>query len=525
MKKLKFVKIIIATVYLSLGISNLFAQSAGEVDETWGNSGWIIADNINNATELFYDLITLEDDDFLMVGYVSDTSYHEMLIVRYNNDGSLDQSFGGGDGVVRINLSTEGNDYAYSVKELLNGELLITGRTSTVTGADVVLMKLEANGSFDNSFGTSGVATYSFGNPTYSEPIDLEVMADNSVIIGGFFHENNDSDVFLLKFTPKGGLDISFGNNGVFIFDSPTTPEAMTSMEINDNGDIYATLNRDYGTSETAILLKVDNTGTLDLSFNTTGFVEYSQENENYFNDLKVDENGKIIVAGEQGFGNDFDGLIIKYNADGTLNQTFGSQGVITLDKGAANGIFLNNLETMQNGKMIVSGNASGQALKQIYAYIFDGAIGSPDCSFSSCNGMFLDYYFSPVNYKGDLLTFLSDGSILLGGFSTSLEFTRIQTYITKVNNVSQNVGIESSAFVGSKVLIYPNPTFSDFSIDVSDGEKINEIQLISYEGRNVQSWIGNSTKYSLNNDISPGSYFIKVLTNKGFYTNNLTIK
>lgn len=525
MEKLDLKKSILMVTGIVLGFSNSIAQVPGEIDNDWGFSGWISTDHVTNAGEFFYDMITLENDDFLMVGGVDDANL-DMLIVKYNSDGSLDESFGDFDGIQRIDLSIGGEDVALSVEELHDGKLLISGSTETANGLDMALIRLEADGSFDYSFGNSGKVLYSSGANTWTFPTQLNVLADNSIIVGASILDGT-SNIGVLKFTQGGGLDLSFGDNGVFIFENLNTDDELTGMEVTDVGEVYTTWIADNGVNKAAILMKLDNTGALDNSFGssgTDGITEYFVAAENYFNDLKIDENGKIIVVGHEGSGDDFDGIIIRYNADGLIDQSFATNGKITLDIGASDGILLNNLEIIQDGKMLASGNASGQTLKQVYAFMFDEA-GNSVCDFSACSGMYASYTFAPVEYKGDLLTLLSDGSILLGGHATSQDFVGEQMYVTKVFNVNQVADLSSQTVDESKISVYPNPTRSQFTIKLNKGEEIVETQLINPQGRTVQSWNEHATNFYLNGNIASGSYYIKVQTNKTVYTNNLTIK
>lgn len=525
MKKLDLKKGIMMVLGLSIGVGNAFAQVPGEIDTDWGMSGWISTDHVTNTGEIFHDMITLENDGFLMIGQTTGPN-SDMLLAKYNSDGTLNTSFGN-NGVSKIDLSLGGNDLAFSAEILFDGKILLIGSTTTQNGLDMALIRLEENGGFDNSFGVNGVVLYSAGNNTWSFANKIKVLPDNSIMVGAYILANGDYNVSLLKFTQGGGLDLSYGVNGIFTYDAQSTDDELTGMEVTDAGEVYTTWIADDGVNIGAILMKLDNTGTLDASFGSSGsdgITGYLIAANNFFTDLKIDANGNIVVVGYEGSGDDIDGLIIRYNSGGLIDQSFGTNGKITMDIGAANGILFNNLEIIQGGKMLASGNATGQTLDQVYGFIFDET-GTTDCAFSSCGGMYLDYTFAPVDYKGDLLTLLSDGSILLGGHATSQDFTGEQMYVVKVFNTNQVAGLNENNFDKKDILIYPNPTLSNFSIEVNKGEEIKEVQLISHDGRKVQSWIGNSTEYSLNSNVSAGSYFVKILTNKEVYTNNLMVK
>lgn len=245
---------------------------------------------------------------------------------------------------------------------------------------------------------------------------------------------------------------------------------------------------------------------------------------DSYFDDFLLDEGGKIIVVGRQVVNGLSDGLIVKYNTDGTIDQSFGSLGKIILDNGTYNHILLNNIRDAQGGNMIVSGNATGVTEKEVFAFMFDNA-GNAVCSFGSCEGAYYNYFFVPVDYYGVLSTILSDGSILLGGYATSQDFIGSQMYVFKVLNIDQYAGLTENNIEDSSISIYPNPVQSKFNLKLDKSEEIREVHLIGLDGRTVQSWYGNHNEYEFAENISTGKYIVKVITSSSVYSCDVIVK
>jgi len=507
---------------LSFSIGSLFAQVPGEIDHAWAFSGWLGTDHINNKGEIFSDMIMLDNDAFLMVGYTTGANM-DMLLAKYNSDGTLDEDFGNA-GIAIIDVSLGLNDAAFTATVLWDNKIILAGSTTTMTSIEMVLIRLEENGEMDYSFGTSGIVRYTAGNGTWSSPAVIDILLDNSILVGASIYDGSVWNINILKFNQLGALDVSFGDNGVALLSGVMSNDEVKAMAVNDDGDIYVLGVADFGATEISLIAKFDNTGNLDLDFNTTGIVDYQGAfPTSIFSDMKIGANGKIVVVGYEGENDNYNGMIFCYNEDGTLDASFGTAGKLTLDIGTTNGIFLYKLEMIQDGKMLASGNASGQTLDQIYAFMFNSN-GSSDCAFSSCGGVYIDYTNQPSDYICNLLGVMSDGSILLGGHLSSQDIVGENMSIVKVFNTNQSLGFSDNELNEAIITVYPNPTSSSFQIQLNQDEYIMNANLIGMDGRIAQEWNGETSIYHLNDAVASGRYWLNVQTNQTSYKNNLII-
>ena len=169
--------------------------------------------------------------------YTTNNSF--VSLVRLNSDGSFDTTFGS-NGAVSINVSP----IFRNAKDLdiLGDKIFVGGEI--ISPAGFFAMKFNNDGSLDNSFDGDGFVHYSIGTPQNSCS-SIKVQADGKVLLGGNIY-NSPS---IIRLNTNGALDNSFANNGVFNYTSQTLdPGEITSMLINNDGSILAggnVLNRD----------------------------------------------------------------------------------------------------------------------------------------------------------------------------------------------------------------------------------------------------------------------------------------
>jgi len=115
----------------------------GDLDGGFGNNGIVTVDIGPDSHDSFGGVTLQADGKIIMVG----TSGGDVVLVRYHTDGTLDESFGVS-GLVTTDI-LDGNDKAYGVTVQEDGKILVVG--SCTEG--VALLRYNSNGTLDNSFG------------------------------------------------------------------------------------------------------------------------------------------------------------------------------------------------------------------------------------------------------------------------------------------------------------------------------------------------------------------------------------
>jgi uncharacterized delta-60 repeat protein len=283
----------------------------GSLDSSFGDSG-IATNNVVAGAESIARLLERPDGRFWAVGYSGDLATATSTILRYNADGSLDNTFDG-DGVLVTNAggTYEGlNDMDMDS----NGNLLAIGATNTGSAYNAFATRILEAGGVDITYGINGFAKVTTVSSRIREMILLE---DNSIVAAGEgYNGSSDDDFIIMRFTPEGQLDASFGTNNGFSFGTVGTEE--------DNGYALAkTLNNKYlviGESEVSPssydvgLAVFTESGAVDLAFSTNGVHSTPAGiGSDRGRALAVYPDGQYLVAGYGLVGTGFDFLVMRY--------------------------------------------------------------------------------------------------------------------------------------------------------------------------------------------------------------------
>ncbi|HSC75116.1 MAG TPA: delta-60 repeat domain-containing protein, partial [Pseudomonadales bacterium] len=137
-------------------------------------------------------------------------SRRHMMLVRYNANGSLDTSFDG-DG----KLAAVGNaqSYATSIIQQPDGKLVVAGVKKSGSFVASVLLRYLPDGLLDTSFGKKGKVVHKIG--AGSAASSLVILPDGRFVVAGVTRSGSIIGFYVARYKANGGLDHSFGNNGV----------------------------------------------------------------------------------------------------------------------------------------------------------------------------------------------------------------------------------------------------------------------------------------------------------------------
>ena len=184
------------------------------------------------AQSTFLDVTIDETDGSIIAVGTQNFPGNAPIACRYDSSGVLDSSFGGSGfiafdpepGVPNFDMT------ASSVAIDANGKILIAGAINNLN--DVLLMRLNPNGTYDSTFNSTGVVIMNLDSVSLThgqlprEGVDMVVQEDcRIVLVAG---TNGSLSHILFRFLPDGTLDSSFGNGGIVFDDFP--------MGVNDGG-------------------------------------------------------------------------------------------------------------------------------------------------------------------------------------------------------------------------------------------------------------------------------------------------
>ena len=247
--------------------------------------------------------VALQPDGKIII--VGNLNSH-VMVLRCNADGTLDNTFGTNGLVTCINGSSdEGNAVAIQP----DGKIVIAGGTQ-LTPVHALVLRLNSDGTFDDGFGNGGMVIGTWG----SNGTGLAVQPDGKVVIAG----GRDLQRFLEDGTP----DPDFGQGGVVAFE--LSPISSHALALQKDGKIVV-LAEFHVMDPRHVLLRFKQDGTPDRTFGSEGHSLYWKV---MASSLAIQPDGKILVLGAIGKDMLFHMLVLRFRPDGELDATFGDQGV-----------------------------------------------------------------------------------------------------------------------------------------------------------------------------------------------------
>ena len=311
---IRSVGLLALTVALLAGLSSRPARAAdGDLDSTFGSAGQVMTD-LANSTDIANAVALQADGKIVVVGTTyrnNDYSNEDFAVVRYNANGTLDTTFG-----VNGKVTTDFPGLAAVASSVVvqpDGKILVAGGAFplfTFLG-DIKLVRYNANGSLDTSFGSGGIVTTRFaGQGSYAFSVALQ--PDGKIVVGGTAFVNfssddsSNTDFAIARYNPNGTLDTTFGNGG----------KVATDFD-GFNDDVYAVL---------------------------------------------VQPDGKIVAAGSaKNPTNFYDFGLARYLPNGTIDTTFGSGGKVRTDFGTRGYDQARSAVLQPDGKIVAAGFAISQ--------------------------------------------------------------------------------------------------------------------------------------------------------------------
>ena len=267
---------------------------------------------------------------------------HQCTVTRFaanKNFQNKDTSFSG-DGVVRPNFENSKHDWCKGGAIDANGKIVIVGYVKHgATRYDATIGRLNADGSWDTSFDSDGKRTEHFDNDDIFQAVAIQ--PDGKIVaVGGSQWGHAAGNVLLARYNTDGSLDTSFGGGDGWQVTDFSNQDRGWDVKIQSNGKIVIAGVGDYGgdtdDGRYGIVGRFNPDGSLDTSFSGDGkvLVDHGGTTD-WYTTLEIQSNQKIIAAGWTNLGgNGNDVAAVRLNTNGTLDTSFGGDGKVELDSG-----------------------------------------------------------------------------------------------------------------------------------------------------------------------------------------------
>ena len=243
----------------------------GSFDTTFGTGGKVTTDFSGSTYVAGYGVARTPDGKIVVAGikeFVGTGFDYDFAVARYNDDGSLDTSFGAGGKVTTDFAATD--DIPYTVAVQSDGKIVVAGITDPGNAANFGLVRYNVDGSLDATFGTGGKVSTDFG--ANLEPGNgVTIQADGKIIVAGFtVVGSSNADFALARYNSDGSLDISFGTGGKVTTGFGSNSEVAISVVTQPDGKIVVTGSTASGVAGTGAdfaTVRYNSDGSLDTSF------------------------------------------------------------------------------------------------------------------------------------------------------------------------------------------------------------------------------------------------------------------
>ncbi len=233
----------------------------------------------------------------------------DFALSKYTENGILDTAFGiNGKVITDINEeSNYGNDIIIQDDE----KIIMIGTGNS----DYTIARYNENGTLDDSFGENGIITTDIAGH-FESPQSIIFQPDGKFIIAGSTYNGVDNDFSVIRYNTDGLLDISFGINGITTTDFDDAFNYANSLALQSDGKIVVT---GYGNIDSYFKFntaRYNANGSLDSSFDFDGLTTFEIGSDvDICNSVAIQSDGKIILAGNSRTGGYFDIVLLRYLA------------------------------------------------------------------------------------------------------------------------------------------------------------------------------------------------------------------
>jgi uncharacterized delta-60 repeat protein len=475
-----------SVVQANLGASTVVSN--GALDPSFGTAGKVVT-SFPGTSGTSNSVALLDDGQSVVAGAVG----NNVELIRYNADGSIDNTFNGGAGSIiipstPISTPTVTNVLDENIPDPSNPgstveKILVVGNinSSLANNFRTVLWRFNADGTVDNTFGTAGVdqvpnnyiTAQGFADPG-NNVTDATIDPTGQIVLvgqawgGPSFQQNGQWIIVTRLNSTDGSVDTTFNGNGeqaqpIGTSDNFRTGATATPLSVVSGPDqsvIALAFGAPTGTFQD-VLMKFTPTGQVDTTFGSSGVVNVNPVTAS-FDTATLDGNGNILLGGQYFNNPAFLAVERVSYATGAPDTTFGSSDPnnaspfpgmeATFISHVGGGIV--SLGTMANGQIVALGRifndggftpVTGNSDLEVVRYDSNGTL---DTTFGT-NGL-TQIDFEGGNDTPASLAVQADSRILVAGFSDSGPGTNDSFSLARLGEVESSTSVPVTVFVAN---------------------------------------------------------------------------
>ncbi len=343
----------------------------GTLDGSFGTGGKVTTD-LGSPQDLGRDLALQVDGKIVVVGFFQNGTDSAFALARYTTSGKLDPTFGQGGKILTHFPGAPSSQRSRWIVIQSDQKIVVGGSVvNNSTGQDFALVRYNPNGSLDSTFGTAGFVTtnVSFGFDSSQAAV---IQSTGKLVVAGFTDvfdvptQTSSIQFLFVRYKTNGAVDTSFGSDGTgtIITAFSEGQSVLTGLALAPDDSVIGAgslqgIGQDPNFIDRFALAKLSANGTLDSTFGDGGKVTTAFGPDTQADAVAVllQPDGKIVLGGGSRAGDaPSDFALARYNSDGTLDDSFGQNGLVTtaISTGFDSA---NSLALQTDGKLIAAGN------------------------------------------------------------------------------------------------------------------------------------------------------------------------
>jgi len=404
-------KIILCALMALVTMAMSANGAPADLDVTFNGTG-VATLEIGSGNAFGRTVATQQDGKILVGGYSSNGSNFDFTVIRFNQDGSLDNTFGT-NGIVVTPVGT-GDEYGLCIAIQADGKILLAGYSGNSGNEDIALVRYNVNGTLDTSFDSDGKVLTPIGAGT-DAAWSLTIQQDGKILLGGWSNDGSQDNFALVRYNTDGSLDANFDGDGKVVTPVGSGGSSGRGVAVQSDGKIVLAGIASNGGNADFAVVRYNNNGSLDTGFANNGKAITAVGNStDYAYSVAIQADGKIVVAGYSYSGSNADFAIVRYNPNGTIDTGFDGDGKVIASIGSGNDYAL-KVAVQTDGKLVVVGSAAIGSSSDI-AVVRLNPDGSFDSTFSD-DGK-LTTLVSPTSDASWDVVVEPNGRILVAGWS-----------------------------------------------------------------------------------------------------------
>lgn len=473
----------------------------GAFDATFSTSGKRIY-SPSYQTDDYPAAMAIRTDGKVMVGgttfssnAVNPSDNYVSYFLRMNADGSVDNTFGLNG---KLSMLTEGLSYLMDIALQGDNKILASG----LFQYGDVLVRLNENGAIDTSFAVNG-----FADP-YADSYDsvheeqILPLSGGKILLGGqgvtFENSGTGVDFFLTRLNSNGTNDTTFGTNGVLKY-SPDGDDDFVAMRMQADGKLVVAGSTSNGSDRDIIVMRFNSNGTFDTAFNGNGkfTIGIAPESDDVPADLVIQPDGKIVVIMNDTWMGPF--RIIRLTSAGSLDTTFGTNGMVGPTEG-----FMTKAGLEANGKIVLGGILGEDSGRDCYIRRYN-ANGMPDLAFGT-DGVVI-HSLSPSADGIIDMTVTPENKLLTTGYAGTVDYgsgdTLMARFLLQPDMAIDTPEVQIGTF-------FPNPALDRITFT----EAFSSVRIFDIGGKLQQIRVEGQTVFV--SGLASGTYLVDIVTADG---------